>query len=119
MQDSDIEAQMLGIIGVNSDIDMLGEKLFDTPKKKAKNIIDIAYEMTEEDDKNYNTIMALKETEVLKLLVEMPKEERENYIETFASFLKDREKKKISKNLENENKFEQRSENTEITRRRR
>lgn len=107
MQVSDIEAQMLGIIGVNSDIEMLGEKLFDTPKKKAKNIIDIAYEMTEADDKNYNTIMALKESEVLKLLVEMPKDERENYIETFARFLKDREKKnktnnKVSEKLEND-----------------
>ena len=106
MQDSDIEAQMLGIIGVNSEVDKLGERLsFDIPKTKAKKIIEIALKMTEDDDRYYNTIMYLKETGTLEMLAEMQKDKREKYIRPFARFLKEKKKQN-----EKENNIERKEE---------
>ena len=79
MQISDIEGQMQGIIGTNADIEELAEKLFETPKKKAKNIINVAGKMTKDDDRNYNTIMSLQESGLLETLAKMPREKREKY----------------------------------------
>ena len=106
MQISDIEGQMQGIIGTNADIEELAEKLFETPKKKAKNIINVAEKMTSEDDRNYNTIMALQESGLLETLAKMPREKREKYIGAFSRFMQDREirnqpKRKVEDNQEN------------------
>lgn len=91
MQIADIEGQMQGIIGTNADIEDLAEKLFETPKMKAKNIINVAGKMTNEDDRNYNTIMALQESGLLETLTKMPRDKREKYIEAFSRFMQDRE----------------------------
>ena len=106
MQISDIEGQMQGIIGTNADIEELAEKLFETPKKKAKNIINVAGKMTKDDDRNYNTIMSLQESGLLETLAKMPREKREKYIEAFSRFMQDREvrnqpKRKVEDNQEN------------------
>ena len=106
MQMADIEGQMQGIIGTNADIENLAEKLFETPKKKAKNIINVAEKMTSEDDRNYNTIMALQESALLETLAKMPREKREKYIGAFSRFMQDREirnqpKRKVEDNQEN------------------
>ena len=106
MQISDIEGQMQGIIGTNADIEELAEKLFETPKKKAKNIINVAKKMTSEDDRNYNTVMSLQESGLLETLAKMPREKREKYIEAFSRFMQDREvrnqpKRKVEDNQEN------------------
>lgn len=106
MQISDIEGQMQGIIGTNADIEELAEKLFETPKKKAKNIINVAGKMTKDDDRNYNTIMSLQESGLLETLAKMPREKREKYIGAFSRFMQDREirnqpKRKVEDNQEN------------------
>lgn len=106
MQISDIEGQMQGIIGTNADIEELAEKLFETPKKKAKNIINVAKKMTSEDDRNYNTVMSLQESGLLETLAKMPREKREKYIGAFSRFMQDREirnqpKRKVEDNQEN------------------
>lgn len=106
MQISDIEGQMQGIIGTNADIEELAEKLFETPKKKAKNIINVAGKMTKDDDRNYNTIMSLQESGLLETLAKMPREKREKYIEAFSRFMQDREirnqqKRKVGDNQKN------------------
>ena len=106
MQISDIEGQMQGIIGTNADIEELAEKLFETPKKKAKNIINVAEKMTSEDDRNYNTVISLQESGLLETLAKMPREKREKYIGAFSRFMQDREirnqpKRKVEDNQEN------------------
>ena len=93
MQLADIEAQMQGIYGINEDIDNLEEKISKVPKTKASNIIKLASKMTNENDRDYNTIMALQESGVLDDLVRMPRDKREKYIEAFANFVQDREGK--------------------------
>ena len=97
MQLADIEAQMQGIYGINEDLDNLEEEISKVPKTKASNIIKLASKMTNENDRDYNTVMALQESGVLEDLVRMPRDKREKYIEAFANFVNDKERKNQQK----------------------